>query len=193
MNEKDYKELVTKPCNSIGSSNCQSNLNEVNEVPHAVFACLQCKEVTDQGGRRDLKAVPFISYLSGLLKTQLLSDDLVAGVEIRCQEKGSCPAACHLCRQAGRETASPTPVLLEVSRVVPLYSLVQDNVTKEQTVPGGFLSIGKQTGEKNAVESAQTSAWRALKILRDYEDDIDVMDPGDEPGLLVVAASCQLA
>uniref|UniRef100_A0A8C1SDK7 Astrotactin 2 n=1 Tax=Cyprinus carpio TaxID=7962 RepID=A0A8C1SDK7_CYPCA len=89
------------------------------------------KEVTDQGGRRDLKAMPFISYLSGLLKTQLLSDDLVAGVEIRCQEKGSCPAACHLCRQAGRETPSPTPVLLEVSRIVPLYSLVQDNVTKE--------------------------------------------------------------
>uniref|UniRef100_A0A9J8ATB4 Astrotactin 2 n=1 Tax=Cyprinus carpio carpio TaxID=630221 RepID=A0A9J8ATB4_CYPCA len=89
------------------------------------------KEVTDQGGRRDLKAVPFISYLSGLLKTQLLSDDLVAGVEIRCQEKGTCPAACHLCRQAGRDTPSPTPVLLEVSRIVPLYSLVQDNVTKE--------------------------------------------------------------
>ncbi|KAI7812354.1 putative astrotactin-2 [Triplophysa rosa] len=93
--------------------------------------CFKTKEVTEQGGRRDLKAVPFISYLSGLLKTQLLSDDLVAGVEIRCQEKGSCPAACHLCRQTGRETPSPTPVLLEVSRVVALYSLVQDNSTKE--------------------------------------------------------------
>ncbi|XP_051528268.1 astrotactin-2-like isoform X2 [Myxocyprinus asiaticus] len=89
------------------------------------------KEVTEQGGRRDLKAVPFISYLSGLLKTQLLSDDLVAGVDIRCQEKGRCPAACHLCRQAGREAPSPMPILLEVSRVVPLYSLVQDNITKE--------------------------------------------------------------
>uniref|UniRef100_A0A671KJN0 Astrotactin-2-like n=1 Tax=Sinocyclocheilus anshuiensis TaxID=1608454 RepID=A0A671KJN0_9TELE len=92
---------------------------------------LQYQKGKTEGGRRDLKAVPFISYLSGLLKTQLLSDDLVAGVEIRCQEKGSCPAACHLCRQAGRETPSPTPVLLEVSRIVPLYSLVQDNVTKE--------------------------------------------------------------
>ncbi|KAI4882448.1 hypothetical protein NFI96_011310, partial [Prochilodus magdalenae] len=86
---------------------------------------------TDQGSRRELKAVPFISYLSDLLKTQLLSDDLVSGVEIRCQEKGVCPTACHLCRQAGRESPSPTPVLLEVSRIVPLYSLVQDNVTKE--------------------------------------------------------------
>uniref|UniRef100_A0A9J8A475 Astrotactin 2 n=1 Tax=Cyprinus carpio carpio TaxID=630221 RepID=A0A9J8A475_CYPCA len=92
---------------------------------------LQYQKEDGSCGRRDLKAVPFISYLSGLLKTQLLSDDLVAGVEIRCQEKGTCPAACHLCRQAGRDTPSPTPVLLEVSRIVPLYSLVQDNVTKE--------------------------------------------------------------
>ncbi|KAK6315968.1 hypothetical protein J4Q44_G00134920, partial [Coregonus suidteri] len=89
------------------------------------------KEVTDQGSRRELKSMPFISYLSGLLKTQLLTEDLVSGVEIRCGEKGSCPSACHLCHQAGREQPLPTPVLLEVSRIVPLYSLVQDNVTKE--------------------------------------------------------------
>uniref|UniRef100_A0A4W5LGC0 Astrotactin 2 n=2 Tax=Hucho hucho TaxID=62062 RepID=A0A4W5LGC0_9TELE len=89
------------------------------------------KEVTDQGSRRELKSMPFISYLSGLLKTQLLTEDLVSGVEIRCEEKGSCPSACHLCHQAGREQPLPTPVLLEVSRIVPLYSLVQDNVTKE--------------------------------------------------------------
>ncbi|XP_042166968.1 astrotactin-2-like isoform X2 [Oncorhynchus tshawytscha] len=89
------------------------------------------KEATDQGSRRELKSMPFISYLSGLLKTQLLTEDLVSGVEIRCEEKGSCPSACHLCRQAGREQPSPIPVLLEVSRIVPLYNLVQDNVTKE--------------------------------------------------------------
>uniref|UniRef100_A0A8K9XAT8 Astrotactin 2 n=1 Tax=Oncorhynchus mykiss TaxID=8022 RepID=A0A8K9XAT8_ONCMY len=89
------------------------------------------KEVTDQGSRRELKSMPFISYLSGLLKTQLLAEDLVSGVEIRCEEKGSCPSACHLCHQAGREQPLPIPVLLEVSRIVPLYSLVQDNVTKE--------------------------------------------------------------
>ncbi|XP_076139571.1 astrotactin-2 isoform X1 [Alosa pseudoharengus] len=89
------------------------------------------KEATDQGSRRELRSLPFISYLSGLLKTQLLSDDLVSGVEIRCEEKGHCPSACHLCHQPGRETPSPSPVLLEVSRVVPLYSLVQDNVTRE--------------------------------------------------------------
>lgn len=105
------------------------------------------------GGRRDLKSIPFISYLSGLQKSQLLSDDMVNGVEIRCEEKGSCQAGCHLCHHQaipggggggagvlgrGRggdkksgEQPSPTPVLLEVTRVVPLYSLVQDNVTRE--------------------------------------------------------------
>ncbi|CAB1446345.1 unnamed protein product [Pleuronectes platessa] len=108
-------------------------------------------KATDQGvgggGRRELKSVPFISYLSALQKSQLLSDDMVSGVEIRCEEKGSCPSGCHLCHHqavmggvSGRgrggnnrsgEQPSPVPVLLEVSRVVPLYSLVQDNVTKE--------------------------------------------------------------
>lgn len=113
------------------------------------------------GGRRDLKSIPFISYLSGLQKSQLLSDDMVNGVEIRCEEKGSCQAGCHLCHHqaipsggggggvaglSGRgrggdkksgEQPSPTPVLLEVTRVVPLYSLVQDNVTREVRVKPG--------------------------------------------------------
>ncbi|XP_068608676.1 astrotactin-2-like [Brachionichthys hirsutus] len=109
------------------------------------------KESTDQGvgggGQRELKSVPFINYLSALLKSQLLTDDIVNGVEIRCEEKGSCPAGCHLCHHQtmvggapgrvhagtsrGGEQPPPIPVLLEVSRVVPLYSLVQDNVTRE--------------------------------------------------------------
>uniref|UniRef100_A0A8C9VSV2 Astrotactin 2 n=1 Tax=Scleropages formosus TaxID=113540 RepID=A0A8C9VSV2_SCLFO len=61
----------------------------------------------------------------------ILDDHLVSGVDIRCEEKGHCPAACHLCRRPGRDQPSPTPVLLEVSRIVPLYMLVQDNITKE--------------------------------------------------------------
>lgn len=83
---------------------------------------------------------------------------MVDGVEIRCEEKGSCPAGCHLCHHqammggaSGRghasnsrsgEQPSPIPVLLEVSRVVPLYSLVQDNVTKE---------VRKQCGDRKSV------------------------------------------
>uniref|UniRef100_A0A8C7TX94 Astrotactin 2 n=1 Tax=Oncorhynchus mykiss TaxID=8022 RepID=A0A8C7TX94_ONCMY len=101
------------------------------------------KEATDQGSRRELKSMPFISYLSGLLTTQLLTEDLVSGVEIRCEEKGSCPSACHLCRQAGREQPSPIPVLLEVSRIVPLYNLVQDNITKESATMSSYWCAGK--------------------------------------------------
>lgn len=81
--------------------------------------------------------MPFITYLSGLLTAQMLSDDqLISGVEIRCEEKGRCPSTCHLCRRPGKEQLSPTPVLLEINRVVPLYTLIQDNGTKEVSGPG---------------------------------------------------------
>uniref|UniRef100_A0A665WLG6 Astrotactin 2 n=1 Tax=Echeneis naucrates TaxID=173247 RepID=A0A665WLG6_ECHNA len=89
----------------------------------------------------------------------LLSDDMVSGMQIRCEEKGSCPAGCHLCHHQtvmggvtarGRsgnsrsgEQPSPIPVLLEVSRVVPLYSLVQDNVTKESATMSSYWCAGK--------------------------------------------------
>lgn len=80
--------------------------------------------------------MPFITYLSGLLTAQMLSDDqLISGVEIRCEEKGRCPSTCHLCRRPGKEQLSPTPVLLEINRVVPLYTLIQDNGTKEVSSP----------------------------------------------------------
>lgn len=84
--------------------------------------------------------MPFITYLSGLLTAQMLSDDqLISGVEIRCEEKGRCPSTCHLCRRPGKEQLSPTPVLLEISRVVPLYTLIQDNGTKEVSSPVRLL------------------------------------------------------
>lgn len=76
--------------------------------------------------------MPFITYLSGLLTAQMLSDDhLISGVEIHCEEKGRCPSTCHLCRRPGKEQLSPTPVLLEINRVVPLYALIQDNDTRQ--------------------------------------------------------------
>lgn len=81
--------------------------------------------------------MPFITYLSGLLTAQMLSDDhLISGVEIHCEEKGRCPSTCHLCRRPGKEQLSPTPVLLEINRVVPLYALIQDNDTREVSEPG---------------------------------------------------------
>uniref|UniRef100_A0AAV2IQF2 Astrotactin-1/2 Fn3 domain-containing protein n=1 Tax=Knipowitschia caucasica TaxID=637954 RepID=A0AAV2IQF2_KNICA len=132
---------------------CDSPHNCSTSVEH------QATEGAGLRGRRELKSLPFISYLWELQRSQLLSDDLVTGVDISCEEKGSCPPGCHLChhqdltsrdtsRDTSRETSrgtsrghsgrghsgepfSPSPVLLEVSRVVPLYSLVQDNNTRE--------------------------------------------------------------
>uniref|UniRef100_A0A8C9Z9Q3 Astrotactin 2 n=1 Tax=Sander lucioperca TaxID=283035 RepID=A0A8C9Z9Q3_SANLU len=86
------------------------------------------------------------AILTFYILSQLLSDDMVNGVEIRCEEKGSCPAGCHLCRTGNSrsgEQPSPIPVLLEVSRVVPLYSLVQDNVTKESATMSSYWCAGK--------------------------------------------------
>uniref|UniRef100_A0A672GE35 Astrotactin 2 n=1 Tax=Salarias fasciatus TaxID=181472 RepID=A0A672GE35_SALFA len=85
----------------------------------------ECAKQTNKRGRGEAR----MEHFSEIYITQLLSDDMVNGVEIRCEEKGSCPAGCHLCHHQAQP--SPIPVLLEVSRVVPLYSLVQDNVTKE--------------------------------------------------------------
>lgn len=93
-------------------------------------------ETTELGNKKELKSMPFITYLSGLLTAQMLSDDhLISGVEIHCEEKGRCPSTCHLCRRPGKEQLSPTPVLLEINRVVPLYALIQDNDTREVSEP----------------------------------------------------------
>uniref|UniRef100_A0A8V1AG19 Astrotactin-2 n=1 Tax=Gallus gallus TaxID=9031 RepID=A0A8V1AG19_CHICK len=90
------------------------------------------EETTELGNKKELKSMPFITYLSGLLTAQMLSDDhLISGVEIHCEEKGRCPSTCHLCRRPGKEQLSPTPVLLEINRVVPLYALIQDNDTRQ--------------------------------------------------------------
>uniref|UniRef100_A0A674GI65 Astrotactin-2 n=1 Tax=Taeniopygia guttata TaxID=59729 RepID=A0A674GI65_TAEGU len=76
--------------------------------------------------------------------SQMLSDDhLISGVEIHCEEKGRCPATCHLCRRPGKEQLSPTPVLLEINRVVPLYALIQDNDTREVTLMSSYWCSGK--------------------------------------------------
>ncbi|KAI4589328.1 hypothetical protein MJG53_003736 [Ovis ammon polii x Ovis aries] len=101
-------------------------------LPSWSFSSENTAETTELGSKKELKSMPFITYLSGLLTAQMLSDDqLISGVEIRCEEKGRCPSTCHLCRRPGKEQLSPTPVLLEINRVVPLYTLIQDNGTKE--------------------------------------------------------------
>ncbi|KAL6051623.1 hypothetical protein STEG23_028714, partial [Scotinomys teguina] len=116
-------------------------------------------ETTELGSKKELKSMPFITYLSGLLTAQMLSDDqLISGVEIRCEEKGRCPSTCHLCRRPGKEQLSPTPVLLEINRVVPLYTLIQDNGTKEVSFPSpdtrGIKPIAKDNFEHKRIDKS---------------------------------------
>ncbi|XP_059571554.1 astrotactin-2 isoform X4 [Alligator mississippiensis] len=110
------------------------------------------KETTELGNKKELKSMPFITYLSGLLTAQMLSDDhLILGVEIHCEEKGRCPSTCHLCRRPGKEQLSPTPVLLEINRVVPLYALIQDNDTRE-AFKGALMSSYWCSGKGDVIE-----------------------------------------
>ncbi|XP_032904774.1 astrotactin-2 isoform X5 [Amblyraja radiata] len=90
------------------------------------------KETTELGNKKIIKSVPFISYLSSLLGSQMLSDEQpITGVEIECEEKGQCPSTCHLCHRQGKDQASPTPVLLEITNIIPLYHLIETNITRE--------------------------------------------------------------
>ncbi|XP_039362305.1 astrotactin-2 isoform X3 [Mauremys reevesii] len=110
------------------------------------------KETTELGTKKELKSMPFITYLSGLLTAQMLSDDqLISGVEIHCEEKGRCPSTCHLCRRPGKEQLSPSPVLLEINRVVPLYTLIPDNDTKE-AFRGALMSSYWCSGKGDVIE-----------------------------------------
>ncbi|XP_072096613.1 astrotactin-2-like isoform X3 [Mobula birostris] len=90
------------------------------------------KETTELGNKKIIKSIPFISYLSSLLGAQMLSDEQpITGVEIECEEKGQCPSSCHLCHRQGKDQTSPTPVLLEITRIIPLYHLIEGNMTRE--------------------------------------------------------------
>ncbi|XP_037735413.2 astrotactin-2 isoform X2 [Chelonia mydas] len=110
------------------------------------------KETTELGTKKELKSMPFITYLSGLLTAQMLSDDqLISGVEIHCEEKGRCPSTCHLCRRPGKEQLSPAPVLLEINRVMPLYTLIPDNDTKE-AFRGALMSSYWCSGKGDVIE-----------------------------------------
>ncbi|XP_015275097.1 PREDICTED: astrotactin-2-like [Gekko japonicus] len=112
----------------------------------------QQQETTELGNKKELKSMPFITYLSGLLSAQMLSDDqLIMGVDIRCEEKGRCPSTCHLCRRPGKEQLSPMPVLLEINRVVPLYTLIQDNETRE-AFKGALMSSYWCSGKGDVIE-----------------------------------------
>ncbi|XP_030063066.1 astrotactin-2 isoform X1 [Microcaecilia unicolor] len=150
------------------------------------------KETTELGNKKELKSMPFITYLSGLLTAQMLSDDqLILGVEIHCEEKGRCPSTCHLCRRPGKEQLSPTPVLLEVNRVAPLYSLIQDNYTKE-AFRSAMMSLSWCSGKGDVIDDwcrCDLSAFdeHGLPSCSPLPQPVLRLSPSIEPSSTVIA------
>uniref|UniRef100_A0A6I8RWD2 Astrotactin 2 n=1 Tax=Xenopus tropicalis TaxID=8364 RepID=A0A6I8RWD2_XENTR len=150
------------------------------------------KETTELGSKKELKSMPFITYLSGLLTAQMLSDDhLIMGVEIHCEEKGRCPSSCHLCRRAGKEQVSPTPVLLEINWVTPLYSLIHDNATRA-VLRSAFMSLYWCSGRGEVIEDwcrCDLSAFddNGLPNCSPLPSPVLRLSPNMEPSSTVVA------
>uniref|UniRef100_A0A6I8QJD6 Astrotactin 2 n=1 Tax=Xenopus tropicalis TaxID=8364 RepID=A0A6I8QJD6_XENTR len=149
-------------------------------------------ETTELGSKKELKSMPFITYLSGLLTAQMLSDDhLIMGVEIHCEEKGRCPSSCHLCRRAGKEQVSPTPVLLEINWVTPLYSLIHDNATRA-VLRSAFMSLYWCSGRGEVIEDwcrCDLSAFddNGLPNCSPLPSPVLRLSPNMEPSSTVVA------
>uniref|UniRef100_UPI00398F1676 astrotactin-1 n=1 Tax=Pristiophorus japonicus TaxID=55135 RepID=UPI00398F1676 len=78
---------------------------------------------------KDPKSLTFPAYIGSLLDS---GDELMAsGVRMYCENRGSCPLACHLCHTTGGQTRQEEPVLLEVTKAAPLYELLSDNETQK--------------------------------------------------------------
>ncbi|XP_078406460.1 astrotactin 2 isoform X5 [Cetorhinus maximus] len=136
------------------------------------------KETTELGNKKELKSIPFISYLSSLLGAQMLSDEQpITGVEIECEEKGQCPSICHLCHRQGKDQASPTPVLLEITRIVPLYHLIEGNMTRE-TFKTALMSSYWCLGKGDVIDD-----WCRCDLSAFDEDGLPSCSPLPQPVL----------
>ncbi|XP_067868799.1 astrotactin-2-like isoform X6 [Heterodontus francisci] len=141
------------------------------------------KETTELGNKKELKSIPFISYLSSLLGAQMLSDEQpITGVEIECEEKGQCPSTCHLCHRQGKDQASPTPVLLEITRIVPLYHLMEGNITRE-TFKTALMSSYWCLGKGDVIDD-----WCRCDLSAFDEDGLPSCSPLPQPVLRLSAS-----
>lgn len=75
--------------------------------------------------------MPFTSTFRPADSPDVADDQLISGVEIRCEEKGRVRALPVTSAAQARSSWAPPSVLLRLNRVVPLYTLIQDNYNKE--------------------------------------------------------------
>ncbi|KAG9483050.1 hypothetical protein GDO78_009147, partial [Eleutherodactylus coqui] len=78
---------------------------------------------------REPKVLTFPEYINSLLDTG--TRRLIQGLRMECQNRGRCSSYCQLCHVTSSPDSPAEPVLLEVTKAVPIYELVTNNVTQQ--------------------------------------------------------------
>ncbi|XP_006634781.2 astrotactin-1 isoform X4 [Lepisosteus oculatus] len=84
---------------------------------------------SDESEERDKepKSLTYPAYIASLLDSG--AKRMAAGVRMDCRSQGQCPSSCHLCQLSTGPARTVEPVLLQVTKAVPLYELVSNNET----------------------------------------------------------------
>lgn len=77
---------------------------------------------------REPKVLTFPEYINSLLEAG--TKRMAAGVRMECQSRGRCSSYCQLCHVTSNPDMPAEPVLLEVTKAVPIYELVTNNATQ---------------------------------------------------------------
>uniref|UniRef100_F6TG92 Evolutionarily conserved-signaling intermediate in Toll pathway, mitochondrial n=1 Tax=Xenopus tropicalis TaxID=8364 RepID=F6TG92_XENTR len=96
-------------------------------------------EFEDISKERDPKVLTFPEYITSLLDTG--TRRMAHGVRMECQSRGRCSSYCPLCHVTSSPDAPPEPVLLEVTKAIPIYELVTSNNATQQVSAVAFIAV----------------------------------------------------
>uniref|UniRef100_A0A8C5Q6G2 Astrotactin 1 n=1 Tax=Leptobrachium leishanense TaxID=445787 RepID=A0A8C5Q6G2_9ANUR len=99
---------------------------------------------------REPKVLTFPEYINSLLDTG--SRRLAQGLRMECQSQGRCSSYCQLCHVTSSPDAPPEPVLLEITKAVPIYELVANNNATQQLLQDAVLSSLWCSGRGDVIE-----------------------------------------
>uniref|UniRef100_A0A6I8SKB5 Astrotactin 1 n=1 Tax=Xenopus tropicalis TaxID=8364 RepID=A0A6I8SKB5_XENTR len=99
---------------------------------------------------RDPKVLTFPEYITSLLDTG--TRRMAHGVRMECQSRGRCSSYCPLCHVTSSPDAPPEPVLLEVTKAIPIYELVTSNNATQQLLQEAVLSSIWCSGHGDVIE-----------------------------------------
>ncbi|XP_077132366.1 astrotactin-1 isoform X2 [Ranitomeya variabilis] len=99
---------------------------------------------------REPKVLTFPEYINSLLDTG--TKRLIQGLRMECQSRGRCSSYCQLCHVTSSPDSPPEPVLLEVTKAVPIYELVTNNNVTQQLLQEAVLSSLWCSGRGDVIE-----------------------------------------